>query len=160
MHHVRQEDLPHVGKAGDLFVIKAGEIHGFRAIGDANLVQVDVHMSPTFIQGADGVASVIRRARHPDEPPPRSSGIWGIDEVTLLGDAAHPVLPHTGQGAAQAMVDAVTLAKTLGDGGDVERALRAYEDDRRGKTAALLKQGRRTARVMKTTTLSPVIFAK
>jgi quercetin dioxygenase-like cupin family protein len=38
------------GKAGDIFVIKAGEIHGFKAIGDTNLVQVDVHMSPTFIQ--------------------------------------------------------------------------------------------------------------
>jgi mannose-6-phosphate isomerase-like protein (cupin superfamily) len=31
-------------------VIKAGEIHGFRAIGDEPLVQVDVHLSPLFIQ--------------------------------------------------------------------------------------------------------------
>jgi quercetin dioxygenase-like cupin family protein len=38
------------GKAGDIFVVKAGEIHEFKAIGDTNLVQVDVHMSPTFIQ--------------------------------------------------------------------------------------------------------------
>jgi quercetin dioxygenase-like cupin family protein len=38
------------GGAGDIFVIKAGEIHEFKAIGDANLVQVDVHMSPRFIQ--------------------------------------------------------------------------------------------------------------
>ena len=33
---------------------------------------------------------------------------WGRDAVTLVGDAAHPMLPHTGQGAAQAIVDAVT----------------------------------------------------
>jgi mannose-6-phosphate isomerase-like protein (cupin superfamily) len=31
-------------------VIKAGEVHSFRAIGDGPLVQVDVHLSPRFIQ--------------------------------------------------------------------------------------------------------------
>jgi quercetin dioxygenase-like cupin family protein len=36
--------------AGDILVIKAGEIHGFRCIGDAPLVQVDIHLSPRFIQ--------------------------------------------------------------------------------------------------------------
>ncbi len=38
------------GSAGDIFVIKAGEIHSFKAIGDGPLVQVDVHLSPRFIQ--------------------------------------------------------------------------------------------------------------
>ena len=36
--------------AGDILVIKAGEIHSFRAIGDVPLVQVDIHLSPEFIQ--------------------------------------------------------------------------------------------------------------
>ena len=36
--------------AGDILVIKAGEVHGFKCIGDAPLVQVDVHLSPRFIQ--------------------------------------------------------------------------------------------------------------
>jgi quercetin dioxygenase-like cupin family protein len=36
--------------AGDILVTKAGEVHGFKCIGDANLVQVDVHLSPVFIQ--------------------------------------------------------------------------------------------------------------
>ena len=36
--------------AGDILVIKAGEIHGFKCIGDGPLVQVDVHLSPRFIQ--------------------------------------------------------------------------------------------------------------
>ncbi len=36
--------------AGDILVIKAGEIHGFRCIGEGPLVQVDVHLSPHFIQ--------------------------------------------------------------------------------------------------------------
>jgi len=36
--------------AGDILVIKAGEIHSFRCIGDGPLVQVDVHLGPRFIQ--------------------------------------------------------------------------------------------------------------
>ncbi len=36
--------------AGDILVIKAGEVHGFRCIGKGPLVQVDVHLSPRFIQ--------------------------------------------------------------------------------------------------------------
>jgi quercetin dioxygenase-like cupin family protein len=36
--------------AGDILVIKAGEVHSFRCIGDSPLVQLDVHLSPTFIQ--------------------------------------------------------------------------------------------------------------
>jgi len=36
--------------AGDILVIKAGEVHGFTNVGDGPLVQVDVHLSPTFIQ--------------------------------------------------------------------------------------------------------------
>jgi 2-polyprenyl-6-methoxyphenol hydroxylase-like FAD-dependent oxidoreductase len=79
---------------------------------------------------------------------------WGRGPVTLLGDAAHPVLPHTGQGAAQAMVDAVELGKMLHHADGIEPALRAYEADRLGKTAALLARGRRVARMMRMT--SPV----
>jgi quercetin dioxygenase-like cupin family protein len=36
--------------AGDILVIKAGEVHGFRAVGDSPLVQVDIHLGPRFIQ--------------------------------------------------------------------------------------------------------------
>ena len=36
--------------AGDILVIKAGEIHSFKCIGDGPLVQLDVHLSPRFIQ--------------------------------------------------------------------------------------------------------------
>lgn len=38
------------GGAGDIFVIKAGGIHSFKVIGDSPLIQVDVHLSPRFIQ--------------------------------------------------------------------------------------------------------------
>ena len=39
---------------------------------------------------------------------------WTRGRLTLLGDAAHPMLPHAGQGANQAIEDAVALATVLG----------------------------------------------
>lgn len=38
------------GGAGDIFVIKAGEVHSFVCIGSEPLEQLDVHLSPRFIQ--------------------------------------------------------------------------------------------------------------
>ena len=61
------------------------------------------------------------------------------------------MLPHTGQGAAQAIVDAVALGEALSDGANVADALQTYERERRPKTAVLVAQGRRTARIMRTT---------
>lgn len=35
---------------GDILVVKAGEVHSFVNIGDGTLVQLDIHLSPTFVQ--------------------------------------------------------------------------------------------------------------
>ena len=43
-------DVTFEGGAGDIFIIKAGEIHSFKAVGESPLVQLDVHLSPCFIQ--------------------------------------------------------------------------------------------------------------
>jgi 2-polyprenyl-6-methoxyphenol hydroxylase-like FAD-dependent oxidoreductase len=108
-------------------------------------------MSPKFDATFRAVTSATIDIRYDELVDRDPIPFWGKGAVTLLGDAAHPVMPHTGQGAAQAMVDAVALAKALEEGADIGRALRAYEHDRRGKTAALLRQGRRTARIMRMT---------
>ncbi len=109
------------------------------------------HMSPRFDATFRAVTSATDDLRCDElfdrDPIP----FWGTGVVTLLGDAAHPLLPQTGQGAAQAIVDAVTLGKALRGGAVIEPALRSYEHERREKTAALLGQGRRTARVMRMT---------
>jgi 2-polyprenyl-6-methoxyphenol hydroxylase-like FAD-dependent oxidoreductase len=116
---------------------------------------VVAHMSPQFDETFRAVTSATDDMRFDELVDRDPVPFWGRGPVTLLGDAAHPVLPHTGQGAAQAIVDGVTLGRLLSDGAAVEPALRAYEQERRGKTAVLLGQGRRTARIMGST--SPVV---
>ncbi|MBI4273346.1 MAG: FAD-dependent monooxygenase [Rhizobiales bacterium] len=81
-----------------------------------------------------------------DRPPlPR----WGTGPVTLLGDAAHPMLPFLAQGAAMAIEDAAILAECLGtacrgkEPGDPARALRSYESMRRARTARVQRAARR-----------------
>ena len=61
---------------------------------------------------------------------------WTAGRVTLLGDAAHPMLPYLSQGAAMAMEDALVLARMLAeDRGDIAGALRRYEAIRIPRTA-------------------------
>jgi 2-polyprenyl-6-methoxyphenol hydroxylase-like FAD-dependent oxidoreductase len=64
---------------------------------------------------------------------------WGRGRVTLLGDAAHAMTPNLGQGAAQAMEDAVVLTACLREYDDVAPALRAYETRRAKRTASIMR---------------------
>jgi 2-polyprenyl-6-methoxyphenol hydroxylase-like FAD-dependent oxidoreductase len=61
--------------------------------------------------------------------------------VALVGDAAHAMTPNLGQGACQAIEDAVTLAAVLGD--DVPAGLRRYDALRRPRTRWMVRQSRR-----------------
>ncbi len=65
---------------------------------------------------------------------------WGRDNVTLLGDAAHPMYPVGANGGSQAIVDARVLANELHR--NPESGLRAYEDDRRAATADVIAANR------------------
>jgi salicylate hydroxylase len=71
---------------------------------------------------------------------------WSSGRLTLLGDAAHPMLPHLGQGVNQALEDAVALATLLGavtTSAGVPRALAGYEELRRRRTARVQLGSRR-----------------
>jgi salicylate hydroxylase len=77
---------------------------------------------------------VTRSALHVRDPMPR----WSQGCATVLGDAAHPMVPFMAQGACMAIEDAVMLARALSDGPeDTPAALIAYEDARRDRTAAI-----------------------
>ncbi|MQA86289.1 MAG: NAD(P)-binding protein [Streptosporangiales bacterium] len=69
---------------------------------------------------------------------------WGQGRLTLLGDAAHPMLPHMGQGVNQAIEDGIALATMLDAVGrsDVPKALAAYETLRRDRTARIQEGSR------------------
>jgi salicylate hydroxylase len=72
---------------------------------------------------------------------------WGRGPVTLLGDAAHPMLPFLAQGAAIAVEDAAVLADCLVGSADAPAAaLRRYEGLRRDRTARVQRAGRNNSR--------------
>jgi 2-polyprenyl-6-methoxyphenol hydroxylase-like FAD-dependent oxidoreductase len=62
---------------------------------------------------------------------------WTFGRVTLLGDAAHPMYPRGGNGAAQAIIDTSAIAPLLAEAADPRDALHAYEADRRPKTSKI-----------------------
>jgi salicylate hydroxylase len=62
---------------------------------------------------------------------------WSTGRVTLMGDAAHPMVPHVGQGAGQSIEDAITLAVMLEGCGanDIAARLKLYETLRLARTS-------------------------
>jgi salicylate hydroxylase len=72
----------------------------------------------------------------------------GVGPVTLIGDAAHPMLPFLAQGAGMAIEDAAVLADMLGKYlDDPCDALRAYEGARHHRTARAQLTSRRQGRI-------------
>ena len=90
---------------------------------------------PALIAGAEAMFEYPLVDR---DPLPR----WSFGRVTLLGDAAHPMYPIGSNGASQAILDAAALAASLSAIGDPVEALRAYEAERREKTAAIVLSNR------------------
>jgi salicylate hydroxylase len=74
--------------------------------------------------------------------PPLSN--WSRGRVTLLGDAAHPMLPFLAQGAAQAIEDAQALGDAFQQlGAGVDAAFSAYESRRMARAAQVVRASRR-----------------
>ena len=86
------------------------------------------------------VEKTFRWALYDREPLPA----WTKGRLTLLGDAAHPMLPHLGQGANQSIEDGMALATILARTGpnSAPAALLAYERLRRERVAAVQRGAR------------------
>ena len=67
---------------------------------------------------------------------------WTFGRVTLAGDAAHPMYPRGSNGAAQAAIDARTLADLLHSQTDPRQALKAYEAARVASAAKVVRTNR------------------
>ena len=86
------------------------------------------------------VTFTFRSALYDRDPLPT----WTKGRLSLLGDAAHPMLPHLGQGANQSIEDGIALATILGPCGrsEVPAALIAYERLRRERVAEVQRGAR------------------
>jgi salicylate hydroxylase len=75
-------------------------------------------------------------------------GSWTHGRVTLLGDAAHPMLQYLAQGACMALEDAVTLGEAVrASGGDLPSAFARYEKARVARTARVVLLTREMGRI-------------
>jgi 2-polyprenyl-6-methoxyphenol hydroxylase-like FAD-dependent oxidoreductase len=90
---------------------------------------------PAMMRAADAIFSYPMVDRDP-------LARWSFGRVTLLGDAAHPMYPQGGNGGAQAIIDAATLARLLAGEPDVAAALKAYEAARLPPTSRIVLQNR------------------
>ena len=90
---------------------------------------------PGLIRGAD---RVLEFPMVDQDPLPR----WSFGRITLLGDAAHPMVPRGSNGAGQAILDTRALADSLQAVPHVESALVDYERKRLEPTAAVVLRNR------------------
>jgi 2-polyprenyl-6-methoxyphenol hydroxylase-like FAD-dependent oxidoreductase len=112
---------------------RAGSLDDFiGAFADWRFEWLDV---PAFIRAAD---SVLEFPMVDQDPLPR----WSFGRVTLLGDAAHPMVPRGSNGAGQAILDARALTAQLLQHADPVAALAAYEAQRLEATARIVLTNR------------------
>jgi 2-polyprenyl-6-methoxyphenol hydroxylase-like FAD-dependent oxidoreductase len=80
-----------------------------------------------------------------DRKPSKS---WSVGRVTLLGDAAHPMTPNMGQGACQALEDAIVLADCLkNQTEDIPAALGRYQEQRLAHTSLVVTRSWRIGQI-------------
>lgn len=98
---------------------------------------------PDVVRLLSAADEVSRWALHDRDPVDR----WTHGRITLLGDAAHPMLPFKAQGANQAVEDAAALVACLTDAhaGDIVAALARYERVRMRRTADIQRLSRTNA---------------
>ncbi len=112
---------------------KAGKVEDFYGIYESwRFDWLDV---PALIRNAEQVLEYPMVDKDPIEQ-------WTFGRVTLAGDAAHPMYPRGSNGAAQAVIDARTLADELASTSDVPAALLSYESKRRPATANIVRTNR------------------
>jgi 2-polyprenyl-6-methoxyphenol hydroxylase-like FAD-dependent oxidoreductase len=113
--------------------VRAGSIEDFIGpFADWHFDWLDV---PAFIRAAD---SVLEFPMVDQDPLPR----WSFGRVTLLGDAAHPMVPRGSNGAGQAILDARALTSALLENNDPVAALAAYEKQRLEATTRIVLTNR------------------
>ena len=163
VEHARIPDLPAdcwlmwlgIGKHFLTFPLRAGKLinyvgfvpadqemkESWSAPGDPDVLRGEFSGWDPRIEGLlRQVQKTFRWALYDREPLPT----WTKGRLSLLGDAAHPMLPHLGQGANQSIEDGMALATILAraDRETAPAALLAYERLRRERVAAVQRSAR------------------
>jgi len=90
---------------------------------------------PSLIEGAENIYEFPMSDR---DPLPK----WSFNNITLLGDAAHPMYPIGSNGGSQAILDAECVADAIAGSTDIVQALKQYEEERLPATAKIVLQNR------------------
>lgn len=112
---------------------------GWSQTGDIDTVRdifSDFHDDARVVLGAFSGRRCHKWGLFSRDPLPR----WVEGRATVLGDAAHPMLPWFGQGAATAIEDAVILCRALFEFEDADEALRRYENARRERVTVIHRE--------------------
>lgn len=72
---------------------------------------------------------------------------WTQGRISLLGDAAHPMLPFLGMGAAMAIEDGAVIGRCFEAATTVHEALQRYEAARKGRTTSVLLNSRKQGEI-------------
>lgn len=106
---------------------------------------------PQLIQSAEVILNI---PIHDVPSLPR----WSAGRTILIGDAAHAVAPHSGQGASMALEDAMLLAKLLREtnGASLESIFTSFEQQRRPRTDKVIALGRRNGQQKER--MSPIAY--
>jgi 3-hydroxybenzoate 6-monooxygenase len=145
-HHV----IAYKVRSGELVNVVAiihhrSDLQGWDFEADTSVLRAAVRESCAEVRELIGAIPDWRMWPLYDRDP--QSG-WSRGRATLLGDAAHPMLPYLAQGACMAIEDAECLADEIAQGdGDLPASLTAYEHRRFDRTASVQVAARDTGKI-------------
>jgi 2-polyprenyl-6-methoxyphenol hydroxylase-like FAD-dependent oxidoreductase len=103
------------------------------------------HQPVRDVVEATDPAAVLRHDVYDLRPDPAT---YTRGRLVLLGDAAHAMTPNLGQGACQALEDAVTLGVLTHPGADLLQALKTYDGLRRPRAQLVARRARQIGRFL------------
>src|SRR5229473_308583 len=141
----------HISSSGEMYWFVNFSQRSAPAKGDGDMIVSDEwqeRMLDLFRGDLPRISEMIRATQSPIIGYPiydiSTQPIWQKGPVVLVGDAIHAVSPGAGQGASQAVEDALVLAKCLRDREDHALAFATYERLRRARVERMVRYGRST----------------
>lgn len=111
------------------------------------------YLRSKFAGWADPIAEILAttdpaEVLHNDLYDREQARQWSRGRVLVIGDAAHPMRPHLGQGGCQGLEDAAILARFLAADDDVAAAFGRFAAFRRPRVRALVRESKLVGRVV------------